>query len=167
MVERTPEDVAAGVLRFTFGGEERTCPTLKLRASREWIRAGVARLPELQAILGGDQTPDNLAALIGLGYDAALEQILEYDRTGSLGGRDWLEEHADPTELFDALRLMGHVALPFVGDLRGLLAILPGLLDGASEEPADESASTSSTSGPSPSGDSTPTPSSNDSTPPS
>jgi hypothetical protein len=161
--ERTPEDVAAGVLRFTFGGEERVVPTLKIRASREWIRAGVAKLPELQAILAGEQTADNLAALIGLGYDAALGQVLEYDRTGALGGRDWLEDHADPTELYEALRLMGQVALPFVGDLKGLLAILPGLLEGA--VPVDASESTSSTSGPSPSGASTPTPSSNDSTP--
>lgn len=164
-LDRAPEDVAAGVLRFTFGGQERVVPTLKIRASRDWIRAGVAKLPALQAVLAGDQSPEGLDQLIALGYDAALEQVLAYDRTGALGGRDWLEDNADPTELYEALRAMGQVALPFVGDLKGLLAILPGLLEGAA--PDDTSESTSSTSSPSPSGVSTPTPSSSDSTLPS
>lgn len=168
MYEQTPEDRRAGILRFTFGGEERTCPTLKLRASREWLKGAAGRLPLLLEALGLDSDMQQ-AAFVDFSYETGLEVIGEYDVTGALGGREWLEDHADPAELYDALRLMGRVAVPFGNDLQSLVAILvtlvPDLFDRGAKD--DGSGSTRSTSSPSLSGASTRRRSRRASTPPS
>lgn len=156
MYEQTPEDRRSGVLRFTFGGEERTCPTLKLRASREWLKAAAGRLPLLLDALGLDSEMQQ-APFVDFSYETSIEVLLEYDVTGALGGREWLEEHADPAELYDALRAMARVAVPFGNDLQSLVAILvslvPDLFDRGDQD--DGSGSTRSTNSPSPSGAST------------
>ena len=157
MFEQTPEDRRSGILRLTFGGEERTCPTLKLKASREWLKAAAGRLPLLVDALGLDSETDQ-SAFVDFSYETGLDVLCDYDATGALGGREWLEEHADPTELYDALRLMARVAIPFGNDLQSLVAILvslaPDLFDRGPKD--DGSDSTRSTSSPSASGASTP-----------
>lgn len=163
MFEQTPEDRRSGVLRFTFGGEERTCPTLKLRASREWLKGAAGRLPLLIEALGLDSDMQQ-SAFVDFSYEIGLEVLGEYDLTGALGGREWLEEHADPAELYEALRLMARVAVPFGNDLQSLVAVLVTLVpdlfdrgakDEADEPPAEGSGSTRSTSSPSRTGTST------------
>lgn len=156
MLERTPEDRRAGVLRLTFGGEERTCPTLKLGASRGWLKSAAGRLPLLLDALGLDSDMEQ-GAFVDFSYDTGLDVLLEYDVTGALGGRAWLEEHADPAELYDALRLMARVAVPFGNDLQSLVALLMTLVPELFKRgaKADGSGSTRSTSSPSPSGAST------------
>ena len=61
--------------------------------------------------------------------------------TGALGGREWIEEHADPTELYGALRRMARVAVPFGDDLQTLVGLLvtlvPDLLDPTERAPAE------------------------------
>lgn len=159
MYEQTPEDRRAGILRFTFGGEERTCPTLKLKASRDWLRAATGRLPLLIGALGLDSDLQQ-SAFVDFSYEIGLEVISEYDVTGALGGREWLEDHADPAELYDALRLMAQVAVPFGNDLQSLVAILvtqvPDLFRPRPVVPDDASDSTRSTNSPSAAGASTP-----------
>lgn len=159
MFEQTPEDRRAGVLRFTFGGEERTCPTLKLKASREWLKSAAGRLPLLLEALGLDSDMQQ-SAFVDFSYETGLDVICEYDVTGALGGREWLEDHADPAALYDALRLMGQVAVPFGNDLQSLVAILvtlaPDLFDRGAGDQDDASDSTRSTSTRSPSGASIP-----------
>jgi hypothetical protein len=154
--EQSPEDRRAGILRFSFGGEERTCPTLKIGASRDWLKRAAGRLPVLLDALGLDSDTEQ-SAFVDFSYQTCLELVLEYDASGALGGREWLEEHADPAQLYDALRLMARVAVPFGNDLQSLVAILVTLVPELFERvaPADGSDSTRSTSSPSPSGAST------------
>jgi hypothetical protein len=152
---QTPEDRRAGILRFTFGGEERTCPTLKLRASAEWLRSAASRLPLLIDALGLDSEMGQ-SAFVDFSYELGLDAICEYDQTSALGGREWLEEHADPTELYEALRAMARVAIPFGNDLQSLVAMLVALVPDLFESRVGASVSTRSTSSPSPTGTSTP-----------
>jgi len=122
MAERTPEDVLAGVLRIAVGGVVKAVPTLPIRASREW-QEKLAAGPSAFTVPVDDD--DWSAAVVseftGLTQEAILDIVLAYDRTNALGGREWLEEHADPAQLFAAAQQMAEVAFPFAEDTRLLL----------------------------------------------
>lgn len=152
MAQRTPEDVLAGVLRIDVGGITKRVPTLPMKASAEWQESLGAQLGGFARNLSADQSADSLMGFARFTQEAILDAVVAYDRTGALGGREWLEEHADPAQLYLAFRAMAEVVFPFVNDVRSLLALLPGLLAQADVG----SISPSSTNGPSPTGDSTP-----------
>lgn len=143
--ERTPEDRASGVLRITIGNLTKRVPTLKLRAADEWAESA-STLPD------GD-----IAA--GALEQARLEAVIAYDKTGALGGREYILEHADWDQIFIAFAQMMAVVRPFAIEQIEQGRALASLLDRA-----ELLAQLSSTSGPSPDGDSTPTPSESDST---
>lgn len=108
--------------------------TLKIRAEREWKLALAKMLGEQELDIdfeelkkGGDATYMALAPLANLATDISLELLLQYDQAGSLGGRDYLEEHADASEVYRALLKALKVAFPFVADLRGAISELNNL----------------------------------------
>ena len=147
MTERSPEDVLAGVLRIAVGGVEKLVPTLPIRATREWqaqIAAGPAGFDA--PVSDEDWTAATVSEFTGLTLETILDIVCSYDRTGALGGREWLEDHADPAQLYAAASQMAEVAFPFATDTRLLLAALVVRSVVASRPP-------SSTSGPSPIGD--------------
>jgi hypothetical protein len=145
MTDRSPEDVLAGILRIPVGGVEKIVPTLPLRASREWQRLVFEKIGEFRPVLSAGQTPEALDALARLSLDTILDLVGAYDRTSALGGREWLEENADPAQLYGAARAMAGVALfPFGDDAKSLVGLLPGLVAALSTP--------SSTNGPSPAG---------------
>jgi len=125
MGSRSPEDVLAGVLRIAVGGVEKIVPTLPLRATREW-QAAISKGPEgfTVPVSEDDWTASTVAAFSGLTLDMILDMVVAYDRTGALGGREWLEENADPAQLYAAAEQMAEVAYPFADNLRVLLAAL-------------------------------------------
>ncbi|HSW41752.1 MAG TPA: hypothetical protein VLM76_04515 [Patescibacteria group bacterium] len=155
MTQRRPEDVASGILRINVGGTEKRVPTLPMRASAEWQETLGAQLAGFGRSLSADQSADSLVGFARFTQGAILDAVVAYDRSGALGGRDWLAEHADPAQLYGAFRQMAEVAFPFVTDVRSLLALLPGLL----AQVDVGSASESSTSGLLPTGASTRVPS--------
>ena len=124
MTTRSPEDVLAGVLRIAVGGVEKLVPTLPIRATREWqagLASGESRFAPDDAV---DWTADEASEFSRLTLDVILDIVVAYDRTGALGGREWLEEHADPAQLYAAAGQMADVAFPFADDARILLAHL-------------------------------------------
>lgn len=125
MSTRSPEDVLAGILRIAVGGVEKLVPTLSIRATREW-QDEIAQGPQAFSVPVNDD--DWSAAVVsefaGLTLDSILHMVVAYDRTGVLGGRDWLEEHADPEQLYRAAEQMMEVAYPFAESPRVLLAAL-------------------------------------------
>lgn len=152
MTQRTPEDILAGILRINVGGHEKRVPTLPMNASAEWQEALGAQLGGFARNLSTDQSADSLMGFARFTQQAILDAVVAYDRTSALGGREWLEETADPAQLYIAFRQMAAVVFPFVSDVRSLLAMLPGLLAQADVG----SSSPNSTNGPSPIGGSTP-----------
>lgn len=124
MTTRSAEDVLAGVLRIAVGGVEKIVPTLPIRATREW-QAQIAKGPEAFAPRDlDDWTPAEAFDFTFLTLDAIVDIVVAYDRTGALGGREWLEEHADPAQLYAASAKMAEVAFPFAEDTKVLLAAL-------------------------------------------
>ena len=146
MTTRSPEDVLAGVLRIAVGGVEKIVPTLPIRATREW-QAQVAAGPGAFAPADdNDWTPEDAFDFTRLTLDAILDIVVAYDRTGALGGREWLEENADPAQLYATAAQMAEVAFPFAENTRLLLAALVA-------NRVVKSTPRNSTSGPSPIGD--------------
>lgn len=150
MTSRSPEDVLSGILRIAVGGVEKEVPTLSIRATREWQAALAA--DEAAAVSDDDLTPGDASGIIDLSLGEILNIVVTYDRSAALGGREWLEEHADPAQLYAAATQMAEVAFPFALSAPALLRALIARSVAASRPPR-------STNSPSPSGDSTPAPS--------
>jgi hypothetical protein len=124
MTERSAEDVLAGVLRVAVGGQEKLVPTLPIKATREWQAALAAGPGRFHPDNLEDWTPTDASEFSSLTLDVILDIVVAYDRTGALGGREWLEEHADPAQLYAAAGQMAEVAFPFADDTKLLLAAL-------------------------------------------
>lgn len=163
--ERTEADRASGILRITVGTTAKKVPTLPISASATWIEGLGSALAGRAEALAKDQSVESLMGLGAFAHEALLDAIVAYDRTGALGGREWLTENADPEQLYIAFRQMAAVVFPFVRDVQAVLQILPGLLAAASKQPGEPSGSESSTNGPSPTGDLIPKASKTGSTP--
>lgn len=114
MAERSAEDVAAGVLRIAVGGTVRAVPTLKARWIGEWAEAFTIAGDGGKAI--GEWTMDDFTRFAAGSVERLLSLVVAYDRTAALGGREWLEENADPTELHEALVAMVGNAFPLASD---------------------------------------------------
>jgi len=125
MEPRSAEDVLAGTLRIAVGGVVKAVPTLPIKATREW-QASLATVAPGQFAPKDldDWTPGDATDFSSLSLDTILNIVTSYDRTGALGGREWLEEHADPRQLFTAAEQMAEVAFPFADDQKMLLAAL-------------------------------------------
>jgi hypothetical protein len=124
MTTRSAEDILAGVLRIAVGGVEKIVPTLPIRATREW-QTLIAKGPQAFTPRDiDDWDPGDAFDFAGLTLDAILDIVVAYDRTGALGGREWLDENADPAQLYLAAEQMAEVAFPFADNSRVLLAAL-------------------------------------------
>jgi len=157
--DRSAEDRVAGVIRVDVGGATKRLPTLPMTAAEAWIEGLGAQVAKLASQLAADE--GDVAAVMGFvggSLTAVLDAVASYDKTGALGGREWLADNADPEQLYVAFRQIVKVVFPFVEELGGLQKLLPGLLQAASSRPG-------STNGPSPAGASIPEPSAIDSTP--
>ena len=113
MAERSEEDVLAGVLRIEVGDGVRVVPTLKAKYVGEWMArfappAGAKERPLR------DLSVADVVAIPAQNVERLVDLMVAYDRTGVLGGRDWLLEHADPAQLQRAVEQMVANATPAI-----------------------------------------------------
>ena len=124
---RTEAEIAGGFIRITMGGTTREVPTLKIGAARAWkdgLGSHLSRLNALDLTLDPkdpDATVRSLTPLLNISTDAMIDILLSYDARSVLGGREWIEENADESEVYAALRKVLGVVFPFVLDARTLL----------------------------------------------
>lgn len=116
MAERTPDDVLAGIIRIPVGGVAKAVPTLSIAATRTWQAS-------LSPIFMPREWADAaaVAAFGDLEAGLLLDVVVGYDTTNALGGREWLENNADPAQLYAAAIQMMEVAFP-LAEPAGLLA---------------------------------------------
>jgi hypothetical protein len=125
VTSRSPEDVLAGVLRIAVGGVEKLVPTLPIKATRKWQEAiGHGPSGFTAPVSEDDWTAATVSEFTGLTIETVLDIVVAYDRTGALGGREWLLENADPAQIYAAASQMAEVAFPFATDIPMLLAAL-------------------------------------------
>jgi hypothetical protein len=161
MAERSPEDVAAGILRIAVNGTVREVPTLKAKYVGAWAEQVLLTDADGKAVKIKpleEWTSFDVAQLAGPAVDRLIDLICAYDRTGALGGREWLSENADPLQLQEALSAMLGNAFPLADSPEALTATVMGQVAAGLSQP-------SSTSGRSRSGTSTRTSSGRASTP--
>ena len=110
---QTDGDRVSGLLRLTVGGLEKEVPTLPIRPARDWQR-------QVTAVSGGFGLPSivdwgtsDTGRFANLTLDTLMDLAVAYDRSGALGGREWLEDNADPRELYEAVVAMAENAFPF------------------------------------------------------
>lgn len=156
---RSEQEIAGGFIRVRMGGVVREIPTLKIAASRKWKDDLLVRLSAIGerdvsfSLTDGAKTMGALAPLANLATDTMVDVLLTYDTTGVLGGREWIEEHADDAEVYGALTRVLQVVFPFVGTVLEYASPL------IREWLASRSGASSSTNGSLPRGASTPPPS--------
>lgn len=126
---RTEADQVYGRIPCRFGNEVRYLPTMKIGPVRAWKRTlaeSASRLAGLD-LREGEQAISDLTLFASGATDEVLDLVLAYDTTGALGGRDWLEAHADDRELYVVLRSILAVHFPFVEDVRQAMEVLGSL----------------------------------------
>lgn len=138
MAEDEEEEVTAGLLPFTVGGEVHSVPELKWRANRAWQATQEAAYLALGLV--DFATPDG-QRLTG---DTERELVLAYDATGALGDL----EDATETEISAIYDRLVKVSFP-LADSPVATATAIGRMVG---ERLAESARANSTNGPSPTG---------------
>lgn len=168
--------MAGGYIAASVGATAKELPTLKIRAARAWRTEFLEAVASISATtLAIDLKAvqeKGMAAVMGLGpmaqlgTDRILDLVVSYDAGGVLGGRDWLEEHADDAELYALFRVILGVVFPFASDLRSGLGELMTLWRSAVASNPDlaRSIAASFTSGSPATTDSPPTPSKKPST---
>lgn len=107
---RSKEDVAAGLLRIAIAGSIREVPTLKAKWVGAWTALFAEEVQEPKAI--GGWTVADAMQFSSRSVAQLLDLVVAYDRTVALGGREWLEENADPAQLRAALIQMTGNAFP-------------------------------------------------------
>ena len=114
MTDRSPELVLSGQLEVLVGGTVRAVPTLKLKYIPEWTRLLDGYTPSASA----RPAAEGFTIAAETETTALLDLVVAYDRTGALGGREWLEENADPADLRAAVQqILGNVYPKGMADL--------------------------------------------------
>ena len=124
MADRTPEDLVFGVLRIPLGDTIKEMPTLKARWLPEWAVLFARPKGKPKALDEWTDRDADEALLSAKTVDRVIDLIVAYDRTGALGGREWLEENADPSQLKAALDQMVGNAFPLADDPAGLASLV-------------------------------------------
>ena len=133
MSERSEEDVVAGVLRIPVGGIIKMVPTLKAKYIAEWSQLLVTTDPTARP--PAEWSMGDVADLSGETVERLIDLAVGYDRTGALGGRDWLMENADPQQLHAAVVQMVGNAYPLAADPAGFLGLMLLVRPGKSAPP--------------------------------
>jgi hypothetical protein len=146
VAERSAEEIVSGLLQVSVGGTVKPVPTLPIKYVAEWAKLLDALTPSTPAA----DPREGFTLIARVTTAGLLDLVLAYDRTGALGGREWLEEHADAQQLKAAAVQMADNAFP-LGDgasvVGQMLATMVGQAAPKDEPKAGPSGLPSSTSG--------------------
>lgn len=112
--ERPEEEQIRGILTVTIDGQKRAVPTLKRVHSREWKQQVTRTIASID--LPDTDDIELLVRTATLTDDIIFELVIAYDRTNALGGREYLDEHADDRDIHEAFEVMLRAASPKVDD---------------------------------------------------
>ncbi len=111
---RTVEDVLAGRLRVTLGGEVYDLPVRSIASNRRWVESLDAEMGSLLSAINsaGEDYQAIAAALMGIGAEELLDLVIAYDETGVLPPKEVLEETTQPHEALRAVAGIRRVQNP-------------------------------------------------------
>ncbi len=140
---RPDEEVAGGYISATLGGQVKRLPVLPRARNREFQKVYADKVRTTIASAGKLDDLEDVIEMMSSSIDEMLDIVLFYDETASLGGREWIDQHATDREIYDLFKQVTHAAHPFGKDLLGLIPDLRSMLLRATIRMAG-SASTSS-----------------------
>lgn len=115
---RTPDEQASGAIRLAMGGQVRLLPVLPIVHNREWTATFAEAVKAVLSDLGSRlSTLDQVVWELASNVDQMVDMLVAYDRTGVLGGKEWIEQHAAPRDVYHAFRQVTVAAFPTVEDL--------------------------------------------------
>lgn len=122
--ERTVEDVLAGRLRVTLGGETYVLPVRSIASNRRWVESLDAEMIGLLVAVSeaGDDITSIMSGFMQIGAEQLLNLVIAYDETGVLPPREQLEEVVRPHETLMAVMGIRRVQNPLAD--AGLAAML-------------------------------------------
>lgn len=140
---RPDDQVAAGYITLTIGGNPTSIRVLRIRENRPWAAAFQAATDTAIARIGDVEQIADLFAQLAANEDLMIDLLAAYDVDGVLGGKEHIEQNALPRELVDALQQVVQAAFPFGADLMRYVPTIRAVLLQALMEKARSRSSTS------------------------
>lgn len=130
--ERTVEDVLAGRLRVTLGGEQYVLPVRSIASNRRWVESLDAEMGSVlvAVIKAGDEMDMSGIgnALLRLPISQLLDLVIAYDEAGVLPPKAELEEVTRPHEVLAALHGIRRVENPLAdAGLTAISSVIAGM----------------------------------------
>jgi hypothetical protein len=125
---RPDEEVAGGYISATLGGQAKSLPVLTRAANRDFQKVYADRVRSTIEATGKLDDLEDVIQMMSSSIDDMLEIVLFYDKTASLGGREWIDNNATDREIYDLFKKVTHAAHPFGQDLLGLIPDLRAML---------------------------------------
>lgn len=138
--------MVAQSLSLRLGGYVKQLPVLSIEDNEEWQRkfakALADQLRHVERIKDWDQAVTIASGSTGL----MVELLTEYDKSGALGGAEWIRKHATPSEVYDAFKEVAQASYPFAKDVSRFPALVQLLLTQVAQV-SEQSTSSPSTNG--------------------
>lgn len=120
--------MVAQSLSLRLGGYAKTLPVLSIADNEEWQTKFSQALADKLRHVEKIKDWDGAVAVASASTSLMLDLLVEYDKSGSLGGREWLRNNATPTEIYDAFKEVAQTSYPFAKDVSRFPALVQVLL---------------------------------------
>jgi hypothetical protein len=122
VAELSPAEEEALLARIgipiTLGGIAKRVPPLTMDRARVWRQLLAERVGlAIGAIVASPDDWASLVAALAGASDQHVDLLLAYDERAALGGREWIESHGTPREIYEALKAVLAEAFPFEAEL--------------------------------------------------
>ncbi len=113
---RPDEEVAGGYISATLGGQAKSLPVLSVAQNRTWKSQFDTTVTQIGASAESDDF-DEIVRALSDSIEKMLDLLIAYDQTSSLGGREWIDQHATDREVYETFKKVTDAAFPFGFDL--------------------------------------------------
>lgn len=126
--ERSAQDILAGRIRVTLGGEEFVLPSLTIAANDEWRERCSSELRTLFGAFESIESPVGLLAWLDGTTDLQLRLLRAYDVGGVLPDDEWLRSHASPDAVLRAVLEVTAAAFPTFAVVLDMIVRNPSMI---------------------------------------
>lgn len=140
---RPDGEVVAGTLRVRLGGYPKTLPELNIEDNEAWQGKLVVGLASVLKTMDAIKDWDQAVRLVSRSTPLMIDLLVAYDKSGVLGGKEWIRANATNSEVYEAFKEVAQASYPFVRDLRQFPTLIGVILDQVATIASDLSPSTS------------------------
>ena len=138
--------MVAQSLSLRLGGYAKSLPVLSIEDNENWQKVFAKALSEKLRSVEKITTWEQAVTVASASTSLMLDLLTEYDKSGALGGKDWLRKNATPSEIYDAFKEVAQASYPFARDVSRFPALVQLLLTQVAQV-SEQSSSSPSTNG--------------------